>query len=71
MIAMKGAISNEERIQAENALAILGGGGLRIGQAGAIRRGGEPLGLLARKERTTPDSFPRRAGIPVRRPLGG
>jgi 16S rRNA (guanine527-N7)-methyltransferase len=71
MIAMKGAISNQERIQAENALAILGGGGLESVRLEPFAGAENRWVYLARKERATPDSFPRRAGVATRRPLGG
>jgi 16S rRNA (guanine527-N7)-methyltransferase len=71
MIAMKGAISNQERIQAERALAILGGGGLESVKLEPFAGAENRWVYLARKERATPDMFPRRAGIAVRRPLGG
>lgn len=71
MIAMKGAISNEERIQAENALAILGGGGLEPVKLEPFAGAENRWVYLARKERPTPASFPRQAGTAARRPLGG
>jgi hypothetical protein len=70
MIAMKGAISYEERIQAEKALAILGGGGLESVKMEPFAGAENRWVYLARKERATPGSFPRRTGTAVRRPLG-
>jgi 16S rRNA (guanine527-N7)-methyltransferase len=71
MIAMKGAISDEERIQAEKALAILGGGGLESVKLEPFAGAESRWVYLARKERATPPSFPRQAGTAARRPLGG
>jgi 16S rRNA (guanine527-N7)-methyltransferase len=71
MIAMKGAISDEERIHAEMALAILGGGGLESVKLQPFAGAENRWVYLARKERMTPPSFPRRAGTAARRPLGG
>jgi 16S rRNA (guanine527-N7)-methyltransferase len=71
MIAMKGAISIEERIQAERALAILGGGGLESLKLEPFTGAENRWVYLARRVRATPESFPRRAGDATRRPLGG
>ncbi len=70
MIAMKGAISDQERIQAEKALAILGGGGLESVKLEPFAGAENRRVYLARKERVTPPSFPRQAGTAARRPLG-
>ena len=70
MIAMKGAISDQERIQAEKALAILGGGGLESVKLEPFAGAENRWVYLARKERVTPPSFPRQAGTAARRPLG-
>jgi 16S rRNA (guanine527-N7)-methyltransferase len=71
MAAMKGAISDQERIQGEKALGILGCDLLEAVVlrpfAGAHRR----WAYVAQKARSTPDKYPRRAGIPAKRPLGG
>lgn len=68
--AMKGAISDQERIQGERAAGILGGALI-----GAVRLqpfiGAENRWVwMARKDRVTPERYPRRAGMPVKRPLG-
>lgn len=70
MVAMKGDISTQERIQAQEALDILGGGPLE-----SIRLDPFPGALnrwvhIARKIRVTPTEYPRRVGIPAKRPLG-
>lgn len=70
MVAMKGAISDQERTRAEKALGILGAemlGPMRLVPfEGAENR----WAYLARKVRATPDRFPRRPGVPSKRPLG-
>jgi 16S rRNA (guanine527-N7)-methyltransferase len=71
MIAMKGAISDQERIQAEKALAILGGGGLESVKLEPFAGAENRWVYLARKEGATPPTFPRQAGTAARRPLGG
>ncbi len=70
MAAMKGAVSNEERIQAEKALDILGGSGLEAVRLWPFEGAENRWVYLARKVKQTPASFPRRAGVAVRRPLG-
>jgi 16S rRNA (guanine527-N7)-methyltransferase len=70
MIAMKGAISYEERIQAEKALAILGGGGLESVRLEPFAGAENRWVYLAQKAGVTPPTFPRQAGTAARRPLG-
>jgi 16S rRNA (guanine527-N7)-methyltransferase len=71
MVAMKGVVSDQERIHAESALGILGCGPLQTVRLrsfpGAVNR----LAYVAQKIRPTPGRFPRRPGIPQKRPLGG
>lgn len=71
MVAMKGEISNQERIQAQNALDILGGGRLASVRLEPFTGAENRLVYMARKEGPTPSAFPRRPGTPARRPLGG
>lgn len=70
MLAMKGRVSTEERIQAETALGILGAGALaEVGLEpfpGAENR----MVYAAVKTTATPEKFPRRPGVPAKRPLG-
>jgi 16S rRNA (guanine527-N7)-methyltransferase len=70
MIAMKGLISDEERIQAEQALGILGGSGLQPMRLEPFAGAENRWLYLAQKQRATPASYPRRPGVAVRRPLG-
>ena len=71
MVAMKGAISDQERIQAEKALGILGGGSLESVRLQPFPDAQNRWAYVARKTRPTPSGFPRRTGIPAKRPLGG
>ena len=71
MVAMKGEISNQERIQAQKALDILGAGDLESIKLEPFAGAENRWVYLARKERPTPAAFPRRPGTPASRPLGG
>ena len=70
MVAMKGAISNQERTQAAKAIAILGGGRLEAMHVKPFPDALHHWIYVAEKERETPAVYPRRAGIPAKRPLG-
>lgn len=71
MVAMKGAISDEERIHAEIALAILGADLLEAVKLRPFPDADNRWAYVARKARATPGEYPRRPGVPVKRPLGG
>lgn len=68
-VAMKGPDGPQELKEAEAALKILGG------SVGDVRKVVLPLGagertlIAVRKERPTPGAYPRRAGVPGKRPL--
>ena len=70
MVAMKGQVSNQECIQASKAAGILGAGAVEALRLepfeGALNR----WAYVARKVRPTPEDYPRRTGIPAKRPLG-
>jgi 16S rRNA (guanine527-N7)-methyltransferase len=70
MVAMKGSISDQERIQAEAALDILGAGSLQAVKMDPFPGAENRWVYLAQKRVPTPDFFPRRAGVPSKRPLG-
>jgi len=70
MVAMKGAVSDEERIQAERALGILGSDLLEVVQLRPFADAENRWAYLAQKIRATPSEYPRRPGIPAKRPLG-
>lgn len=71
MVAMKGAISDQERIQAEEALGILGSDLLEAVRLQPFAGAEDRWVYVARKSRITPSDYPRRPGVPAKRPLGG
>jgi 16S rRNA (guanine527-N7)-methyltransferase len=70
MIAMKGPISEQERTQALEALGILGADGMEVVGLEPFSGARDRVACVARKLRSTPSSYPRRTGIPQKRPLG-
>ncbi|OFV83221.1 MAG: 16S rRNA (guanine(527)-N(7))-methyltransferase RsmG [Acidobacteria bacterium RBG_16_64_8] len=70
MVAMKGEVSDQERTQAERALGILGSGPLEALQMHPFPDAQNRWVYLARKIGATPSDYPRRPGIPAKRPLG-
>jgi 16S rRNA (guanine527-N7)-methyltransferase len=70
MVAMKGAISDQERTQADAALGILGSDLLEAVRLQPFPGAQDRWVYLARKVRVTPKEYPRRPGIPAKRPLG-
>jgi 16S rRNA (guanine527-N7)-methyltransferase len=69
-VAMKGALPDEERAQGEKALAILGCGPLTSERVEPFPGAQNRWLYVARKDRATPDAYPRRPGMPAKRPLG-
>jgi len=63
-LLQRGALDYSERTAAQDAAAALGGGLL---EELAVPRGRL---LIVTKRRATPERFPRRAGLPERKPLG-
>ncbi len=70
MIAMKGLISDQERIEATTALGILGADGLDAVRLEPFEGAANRWAFVAHKVRPTPREYPRRPGTPVKRPLG-
>lgn len=70
MAAMKGSISDQERTQALDALGILGCDDMDVIRLDPFTGARDRLVYVAKKTRTTPDAYPRRAGLPQRRALG-
>jgi 16S rRNA (guanine527-N7)-methyltransferase len=70
VVAMKGAISNQERIQGEKAVGILGADSLVAARLQPFKGAENRWVWMARKSRPTPERYPRRPGIPAKRPLG-
>jgi 16S rRNA (guanine527-N7)-methyltransferase len=70
MAAMKGPISDQERTRAIGALAILGADRLEAFRSDAFVGARDRWIYVAEKVRATPDGYPRRSGVPAKRPLG-
>lgn len=69
-IAWKGLQYREEAEEAEKAVSLLGGRGIEVRE---VRLPGlEDVRAILRipKEKSTPKAYPRKAGIPVKKPLG-
>jgi 16S rRNA (guanine527-N7)-methyltransferase len=71
LIAWKGALSTDdpELVAGRAAVEALGGGAVRIVEPGVAALGGHRI-VVVEKSGPTPDRFPRRSGVAVRRPLG-
>ncbi len=70
MVAMKGLVSDQECIEAAGALGILGADELEAFRLEPFEGSVNRWSYLARKVRLTPDEYPRRTGVPAKRPLG-
>jgi 16S rRNA (guanine527-N7)-methyltransferase len=70
MVAMKGSISDQERIHGLRALGILGADGLDERRLHPFVGAENRWAYVARKTRATPEEYPRRPGIPAKRPIG-
>jgi 16S rRNA (guanine527-N7)-methyltransferase len=70
MVAMKGLVSDQERTQAARALGILGADRLDAVHLDPFEGSQNRWAYVAEKVRVTPGEFPRRPGIPAKRPLG-
>ncbi len=69
LVAWKGLLTDAEAKAGATASAELGGGEPEVVPADVDALGDHRF-VVVRKERPTPDSYPRRAGEPARRPLG-
>lgn len=69
LVAWKGPISADELAAGRAASDLLGGGAPVVRSAGVPSLGDHRY-ILVEKLRPTPDPWPRRPGIPARRPLG-
>lgn len=69
-VAAKGALSDQESIEGAAALAILGCDRYRSVRARSFEGAENRWLLVAKKESKTPIQYPRRAGMPAKRPLG-
>jgi 16S rRNA (guanine527-N7)-methyltransferase len=70
MVAMKGLVSDQEWTHGLAALGILGADSMEMIRLDPFSGSRERMACVAKKLRTTPSVYPRRAGIPQRRPLG-
>jgi 16S rRNA (guanine527-N7)-methyltransferase len=70
MVAMKGSISDQERTHALVALGILGADGMETVRLHPFSGSRDRLAYVATKQRETPNTYPRRPGVPQKRPLG-
>jgi len=68
-IAWKGPAAEEEILRANNAISVLGGYKSDILTYTLPEINAERHLLMIRKEVSSPDKYPRRAGIPAKRPL--
>lgn len=69
MIAYKGANAREELQEASAAIEILGGGDARVIEVDIPGRDWRHSLCIIEKIKQTPEKYPRRAGIPEKRPL--
>lgn len=69
-VAAKGALSNQERMEGEAALGILGSDRNRLVRARSFDGAENRWLFVATKVRATPETYPRRPGVPEKRPLG-
>ena len=70
LLAYKGPGAEEEAKDAEKALKILGGSIIDIRQTSMEEYGLDHRILVIKKVRNTPKAYPRKAGTPLREPLG-
>ena len=69
VLGQRGAAAGEEALRGEGAASALGGRTERVASVGAEAGLGSRGVIVVVKESATPARFPRRAGIPAKRPL--
>jgi 16S rRNA (guanine527-N7)-methyltransferase len=69
VIAQKGASAGQEMEQAKNACAILGGGKMHSEKVHIPGLDDERYLIIVEKLRNTPAQYPRRIGLPAKKPL--
>ena len=69
VIAQKGGSAGQEMEQAKNACAILGGGKMHSEKVHIPGLDDERYLIIVEKVRNTPAQYPRRIGLPARKPL--
>jgi 16S rRNA (guanine527-N7)-methyltransferase len=70
-LAMKGPRSDQEMAAARGAAGSLGGLVEDVRSPGGLEPGRQRVVVLVKKVESTPLGFPRKTGIPAKRPLGG
>lgn len=70
LLAWKGRVAEDELVAGASAAARLGGSSPTVRMAGHEALG-ERRFVVLRKVEPTPERYPRRPGVPARRPLGG
>lgn len=70
MVAMKGAISDQELTRAQSAVGILGGDTVEASRLMPFEGAENRWVYMAMKTRATPSQYPRKAGFPAKTPLG-
>lgn len=68
-VAAKGPSPEREVTEAANALGQLGGGWPEVRGVASWSADGQRTAVVVRKEKTTPAKFPRKPGVPAKRPL--
>jgi 16S rRNA (guanine527-N7)-methyltransferase len=68
-LAQKGAQAASELVEADRALAVLGGGAVKLTEVSLAGQENEAVLISVEKIRATPGEYPRRAGLPAKRPL--
>ena len=68
-LALKGPGADEELARAEGAVALLGGATARISPLSIPGRDWDHRAVWLNKTAPTPDAYPRRAGLPEKKPL--
>ncbi len=69
MLALKGPSLDEELCQADNAIKMLGGELVRTQRLTIPGRDWDHRAVWIRKAESTPDKYPRKAGLPEKKPL--
>ncbi|WP_054936877.1 16S rRNA (guanine(527)-N(7))-methyltransferase RsmG [Moorella stamsii] len=69
MVAYKGPAGEQELAAAKKAINLLGGGETKIWQHKLSEGEEKRILVIIKKEKTTPPAYPRRVGVPTKRPL--
>jgi len=69
MVAYKGPEGEQELKEAQKAISLLGGREARIWQKQLFGGEGKRDLIIIKKEKKTPENYPRRMGVPAKRPI--